>query len=550
MEQSYILVEGVNIYANVFDTNQLSVIRGSSFLLKRAIEKIETAFCHTNSKQLLAISTGASSGLFVVNSTTSTRQMVQDIVNVLNDPANDFSLLTFIVESCTASSLLQAKEQLLAQLRITQLQSLSLVPDAVQLGNPELAYPDTLEGRRIATQEYREVIQKKPRQLSHSTYRRWQRGQVLKQSYYFSETSKQEKKFKQLDGYAFSNNFEELADNPAYTKLNAKMAVIYMDGNSFSTLQRSMLTGAADQIQAQQEFDCSIQTYRSEFLYAVLKEMISEYPDSRLADALQNDHKTLRFETLLWGGDEMLFVMPAWLGFAFLQYFFDISQTWMMDDKKLTHAAGLVFCNAHTPIKNVRDLAQNLAEKVKETTAEDSINKISGREQNAWSYMVLESIDYPTSSDIDDFNRQHYGDLFSKPTLIPAAKNWQSLQEPLKQLIYDGLLPRRQLYRIVQSISAADKPSDILPHLADNKPWDARLSEQKLTDLTALEQSELQLLEVATDKATLLAVLIQAAGQLFGLNINESNERLCFWVYLYDLWDYLLPEVTQQGEQP
>ena len=38
MDQHYILVEGINIYANVFDTNQLSVIRGSSFLLKRAID--------------------------------------------------------------------------------------------------------------------------------------------------------------------------------------------------------------------------------------------------------------------------------------------------------------------------------------------------------------------------------------------------------------------------------------------------------------------------------------------------------------------------------
>ncbi len=550
MEQSYILVEGVNIYANVFDTNQLSVIRGSSFLLKQAIEKIETVFCNTESARLTAISTGASSGLFVLDPTMNTHKIVQDIVNTLNDPVNDFSLLTFIVESCTASSLLQAKEQLLAQLRITQMQSLSFVPDAVQQGNPELAYPDTLEGRRIATTEYRKIIQKKPRQLSHSIYRRWQQGQDLKQNYYFAEPGiQQEKQFKQLGKYFFSNNFEELADNPAYTKLNAKMAVIYIDGNSFSTIQRNMLVNAADQIVKQQEFDRGIQTYRSEFLYAVLKEMISVHPESHLADALQNDHKTLRFETLLWGGDEMLFVMPAWLGFAFLQYFFDISQAWTLADKTLTHAAGLVFCNAHTPIKNVRDLAQNLAEKIKETKAKESVNKISGREQNAWSYMVLESIDYPTNSDIDDFNRQHYGALFSKPTLIPAVKHWQSTQKPLKQLIHEGLLPRRQLYRIVQSINAEDQSSVILPPLADNKPWAEHLREQHPNDLTALEKSEIRLLEVVPDKTALLKALTQVAGQLFALNINEPSARLCFWIYLYDLWDYLLPQANQSGEQ-
>lgn len=39
--KSYLKIEAVNIYNTILDTNQLSVIRGSSHLLKDAIEKIE-----------------------------------------------------------------------------------------------------------------------------------------------------------------------------------------------------------------------------------------------------------------------------------------------------------------------------------------------------------------------------------------------------------------------------------------------------------------------------------------------------------------------------
>jgi hypothetical protein len=63
-EPEYLLVEAVNIDATVFDTTQISVIRGSSYLLARAIRTIAR---HPGlGAGLEALSIGGSSGLFRV----------------------------------------------------------------------------------------------------------------------------------------------------------------------------------------------------------------------------------------------------------------------------------------------------------------------------------------------------------------------------------------------------------------------------------------------------------------------------------------------------
>ena len=59
MGHHFLLVEGVNLYANIYDTDQFSVIRGSSFLYKDAITHHPKSICGWSKP----VSTGASSGL-------------------------------------------------------------------------------------------------------------------------------------------------------------------------------------------------------------------------------------------------------------------------------------------------------------------------------------------------------------------------------------------------------------------------------------------------------------------------------------------------------
>src|SRR2546423_1090500 len=59
MSAFYLRIEGVNLSYVLEDTNQLSVVRGSSLLLRQAVKDIEAKF-----PALRKISTGASIGLF------------------------------------------------------------------------------------------------------------------------------------------------------------------------------------------------------------------------------------------------------------------------------------------------------------------------------------------------------------------------------------------------------------------------------------------------------------------------------------------------------
>lgn len=563
MSQFYILVEGVNIYANILDTNQLSVMRGSSFILKDAIDYITDRDKFKN--KLKAISTGASSGLYrVING--DPQELVNDISEELNtDP--DFSLLTFIVVSCEADDLLIAKEKLLTKLRIQQMQSISQVPDRTESTNYE-NFPDQLEGRRIAAKG--DKI-KDDKQVSESVLRRYRYGQIKKQDFYFDEkaitlikenTSDEEKEqidhvIKSLTERKFCEHFEGLAEaeNKNYRKLNNKIAVIYMDGNSFSKVQRDFINSHDDKTKGLENFDKYIQGERANLIYKLLEEMA--YSSKSFKNATTQDGR-IRLETLLWGGDESIFVVPAWLGFELLQTIFALTKNWKLtitidnnEEKeiKLTHAAGIVFCSAKTPIRNIRSLAQAIADDIKEVKDEEK--GIDGRAQNAWGYMVLESIDHPSNNDINDFNHKHYGENLTrtKPKFIPASSDdFVSFKTSANKLINDDLLSTRQLYKIAHTIKNTSEPL--------SKSWKdiSELKElPKDKKLNPIEEQEFRLLQTCKKKNELLTE-IKTVATLFSINIDteepeEFNNRIWLWVYLFDLWEYICPVVSDNGDK-
>ena len=560
MSQSFILVEGVNIYANVLDTNQLSVIRGTSFLLKDAIEALGRKF----ENYLEPISTGASSGLYRVKNqekeSHNAQTLLTEISNFLNTPKpkQPFHLLSFIAETCEAETLLEAKEILLTRLRMRQMRSLIAVPDQ-QNNNNLLAQPDQLEGKRIACRDHHKKIQgDKKRYLSESVYQRWNYGRKKKFDFYFDKNTIQlikaeggenaeaiDSVIKNIEEKGFYNDFEALAKHPNEShRLNNKLAVIYLDGNSFSKKQKNYLSlynNLDEQLKAQRKFDTKIQGYRANFIYQHLKKYYAQ-------EEAQNGDK-IRLETLLWGGDEMLFVVPAWQGFDLLQFFFEQSKDWHLDiddnklddtDKQLTHAAGLVFCHAKTPIRHIRGLAQAIAEKIKESP--------HGRQQNAWSYQILESIDYPSNNDISDFNRAYYGEKLAntKPDFIPvnfernSSMQWSQIKEILSTLIQQGTLPKSQLYQLLDTIRNETMQANEAMQANQGISWNdlSNASTEDQQFMSKINQQELRLLSVSSNKNQLVQDLPKIAT-FFGIEIENAEKRIWLWIYLYEIWDYL-----------
>jgi hypothetical protein len=411
---------GVNLGSVLGDTRQLSVRRGGSLLLRKAVRDVAECF----KKELRPISTGASEGLFLVAPEVDLQGLRGRLVEFLaDDPC--YRHITFVVDvlSCTPASAAegagfpQAKEKLLALNRCRQFQQPTIaLPERNQ--DPE-ALPCAWDNLRPSVGGILDVRRSEckvaPPKTSLSVAQRHDFGRRRKQSFIQDETG--------LEKVAVAEDLHGIAHAPAFGNLSDKLAVLYFDGNRFGKIQQG-----CDTPKQLSDFDRSLQAQRRRFL----RTLVARALDDR--DFL-NEKGQVRLEVLLWGGDECLLVVPAWKGLATLQLFYQESRDWRFDKQPLTHAGGLVFCQVKTPIQEMEALAHDLAEEVKKRTPE----------ANAWDYRVLESIDQPRE-DAAAFLRRRYGaQLAGQWRPLAPVKDWTPPRALLEEI------PRRQVFLLAQA---------------------------------------------------------------------------------------------------
>lgn len=372
--EQYILgVVGVNLAAFLADTSDLSTIRGGGLLLLDGVDWIEAHLKHI-APGSTTISRGASEGLFLLP-VGADGAALRDQVDAYLKCHSKLRHATFVVDVEVLhgkDDFPRAREMLRAKNRWRQMQSPSLAIPFVD--------PGAVGGQPCEENAIRPAAPGKD--LSPSVQVRKDYGRDRKQGIYAHLTG--------LSGLPpFATEFNTIAADIKRGNLDNKMAVVYFDGNAFGKLQKDQPTP-----QAAQDFDTDLRNMRQGFLKQILQEMIL------LPDFFNGD--TLRFETLLWGGDEMMFVLPAWRGWWFLQRFFEISSGWQYptdtpEGTRLHHAAGLVFCNHKAPIARISHLAKELADYVKTALGDEG-----KRHQSGLAYLTLESFD-GIGSDITDY---------------------------------------------------------------------------------------------------------------------------------------------------
>jgi hypothetical protein len=295
----YLRIEGVNLSYVLEDTNQLSVVRGSSLLLRQAVKDIEAEF-----PALRKISTGASIGLFQFE--TDGEEEVKDlhdkIVGFLSKDWR-YKHFTFVVDiQAAADNFLSDKEAVLARNRFRQLQQLSL---AVPPQNTKRHEPCKWDGlrsgnRKLRVREDQKIV---PKAVSESIIVRHAHGRPQKQRFYAQEIAEKcqdAATLPKIKSLQFARDLHEIGGTSPYRNLNDKIAVIYLDGNGFSKIQAKHCQSA----DALGRWDEYIQGKRCEFLKDFLLR-IQDDPDFKTQDG------AMRLETLLWGGDEITLVTPA-----------------------------------------------------------------------------------------------------------------------------------------------------------------------------------------------------------------------------------------------
>jgi len=249
-------------------------------------------------------------------------------------------------------------------------------------------------------------------------------GRYARQGFYAGEADKKCGKL------FFVNNFKELVENPPQgiaESARNKMAVFYTDGNSFTQL-------SGRTVEERKAFSTQLRRLmRKELLTPLLEELekLQQNEHTRKFVSIEGEEEAggkglLRFETLLWGGDEVMFVMPAWLGLWFTARFFQLIRDWQSPaGESLTFGAGLLICNYKTPIRVAKKIVKNeLAE------AAATWGKQQKSTQNAISIFVMESIE-PMEEGLLEIRKRQLGlkDNLEDALIIPGDK----LDEALKK---------------------------------------------------------------------------------------------------------------------
>lgn len=578
----YIRMECVNFSAVFSDTEDLSTIRGSGLAMLHAVEYAAKVLKALTRGAVEQVTTGASVGVFRVSAADEAdawkiaRKLRAGLAagdNVReegqqDEPAGPLSgaidpgklvrvlrHLSILTAACVATTDFRADmETLLALIRWQQQQAPSLVLPAAGTSwdKTKLICPN--DHTRLAdTWIFRRKDEGSgPYPASRSVRDRHAYGRLYKHTLYdrvihgtpylegggsrfkppergyadeLADPARQPDKA--LDGKMAALYADELADlaRRPDKALDGKMAVLYADGNRFSEQIRDLVKKSDTPIETQKAIDKALQGWRRDLLDKVVKLIRQDDPTYPLT----------RIETLLWGGDELIWVLPAWRGWEVAALFaehirnepvkgkgrsMDVPEKdgWSMD---MFHGLGMVFCHYDAPINGIHKLAKKLADKV--AKAERTSTRLA--------VMVLESFD-AVGQDLEAHLTRTYGTAGITPTAMcltaPKGASWNDV--PCAVAAMKTYLPRRRLHALADALLhhgpvTTDQGS---AKSETNRAWG-----RFWRDLDAPAEAAIR--EAA-----------ETLGRCWGFDAQGKDARL--WLHLDMLWDYLAPDVQDMAE--
>lgn len=426
-------IAAVNLYGVFSQSDNISMFRGASLALRDAAH-LPTPLFQALSVTVEEVSIGASEGIYELEACES--DVIHLINNIKTYLSTDFNGYTFVVDFVTQSTdFVKDKRRLSNKLRYLQQHQTRL-----SLTNSET--DQVCQLTNLLPAETTVYIQGEKQRSSTIAKRRFEKGRDDKQVFYNTE-------LKKFDiacpvNTLFTNDVIALSENLKFKRLNRKLAYIYLDGNKFSAIQREVV----NDVNSQRAFDKDIQEKRAQLLSHLLERCANDVD-------WQTAQDEIRLETLLWGGDEILFIVPAWKAFDTVAAIFDFTRDWQFKGHALTHALGMVLCKCGMPVFRMRQLAQLLADNQKELAKNDAASQINTCSDaripgttNVYDFLVLESEDFAEDTLQQHFNVR-YGQLapLREHVLIDAisAEQLDTIRTKL------NFIRRSQIYLLANS---------------------------------------------------------------------------------------------------
>ncbi|MEM2144053.1 MAG: hypothetical protein QW279_01725 [Candidatus Jordarchaeaceae archaeon] len=486
MSKYLLRVEGVNFEYFIYDTDKIQPIRGGSYLLEESIASL--VGLNLNGINLEKVMTGASIGLFSFEGQDSQAKQVEvEVRNFLMKKTDGHA--TFVVNVLENSGDFQRDYQTITAMnRWQQFQQPTLILPEANSGATEQCSFDGIRPGVDST-----FVPGKT--FSKSVAFRIQEGRKLRQDIYR----------RILDDSAinsdltFTDDLEELSKNESKGTLNNKMAVIYFDGNRFTKIKENLCRSEDDL----RKFSSIIENSRKEFLKSLLNNAKRDI-DFKVRI---NGKEHIQLETLMWAGDELEIIVPAWKGWEVVKLFFESTKVLNFNGVALTHSGGVVFCNHKAPIQQVRKIVRELARVAKEKLP-SNYNSLNHDQHDVFHYLIMESFD-TVGPDIKNFVEQYYGRSWYEDFLL-NLEQMEKVEKALLLMKSNGF-PHNKVFEIIKIL----------------KTFPARLKVEvdKVLDRAFSGVNNSSDIKVAVE-----AIIGSSA-------MMTSNFDL--WLMLADLWDYV-----------
>lgn len=430
MQNHYLRVEAVNLDYSVYDTHNISVIRGGSSMLLEAVNKLK------NFPGLENVGTGASEGIFKFSASNAqeVKEMEEKVLAQLNADGGHFA--TFIISTIAANEkdgFTRAVERLKSQARWRQYQQ----PSFVLPKKTDLDEECFLDRVRPAAEPI--PIGMKEQNVSAAVKIRHREGRKIRNQLY--------RHLLGVEKIEFTQDLETLSTGTDDGALEGKIAFIHLDGNRFGRIRDKL---------CQTENDLGkFQTLIQEQLQKPALQQILKEATAPKNSAFRTASGEIRLETLMWGGDEIEWVVPASQAWLVLQTFFKQVAGMKFKGVNLTYSAGMVFSHHNLPILQVRKYANQLCDLAKSSLEKD-IAKLD-ETANRFVFLNMTAFDL-ISRDVEQFLNE-----FHKPAkavdFIIAYPEMESLRNSLSNI--KRYFPKNKLYEIIDALHSGKSEDEI-----------------------------------------------------------------------------------------
>ena len=548
------MLEGQGFASSIFDTQDLSTIRGGSLLMRDLVISADKFLKLRWPDKVTEATRGGSIGIWRLDVAEDQAATGADELRTLLSRDYAHQAFGFAVLADDGGSYSRQRNRLRAVLQ------------RQRLSQARLAYPSLVRTeRRVCPVDLVRPVAQGTRQrigpgdegvifTSQSVYDRRRFGMAKKQSLIAEETalainlSPEAAAWLQRPGRPFAMQINSISEGAAMPEglkatLADKICVIALDGNGFGKVQDDALAAKdKDTIETQQAFDAGLARLRSSLIARVFSRLIESggvgapsEVERQVREALHEPQvdTVARFELLLWGGDEIMFIVPARLGWDILQTI--AAETYTLLGQTVTFAVGAVFCHHDAPIARIKELADNLATHIKGLEKVDGKGR-DGKAETLVMVEVLESFDHvgtdlaahlqrrvpkPTTTELDAAERMAFRVLDQSD-----LKGFQAAAVALAAGI-GGRVSRGRLRQVAQALHAGAAPGAV--YRGGN--WKSFVAD------TA---------HLLSGEAAAVAGVTQSGPEQVQTRNSAKLDR--YFTLLEDYWDYLVPVARNTAE--